>query len=316
MLKLGVEQDVVPSFTRWFLEAITEPGHPTESAHWFVEKVSKPRVTMFEKSREFVHSAQDITDISPSTEWLSPHPVPKLTGGEVHIWRAPLALAPEMLTRLKSTLSEDELARVERFVFDRDATSFTAARGILRDLLGRYLACPPQSVHFAYGAFGKPELAPGRGRLGELIRFNLSHSHGLALFALAIDRNVGIDLEMIRPDAAAQDIAARYFSADETKELKSLPVEEQDEGFFTCWTRKEAYVKARGNGLQIPLDSFSVTFSPGQPAILSAQDGTDWSIESFVPAVGKEQKSVAAFVVEGREYRRRFFEWSFEYPKG
>jgi 4'-phosphopantetheinyl transferase len=239
--------------------------------------------------------------------WLSPQVHPRLNPQNVHVWRASLNSDADVLGQLESMLSSDERARAQRFIFERDRHSFTIARGILRHLLGQYLTCPPQTIEFSYGSNGKPEL--GGSHSGSPIRFNLSHSHGLALFAITLGRNVGIDLELVRQESAGEDIAARYFSEQETNELRSLPVEQRPEGFFRCWTGKEAYVKAIGSGLQIPLNSFHVSLLPGRPATLSADDETSWSIESFVPIVGEKQTYVAALVVEGRNHRTDFFEW-------
>ena len=126
--------------------------------------------------------------------------------------------------------------------------------------------------------------------------FNLSHSHGLAVYAFALGREVGIDLEPIRPDFVSDDIAGRYFSTQELNELRALSPESGLEGFFLCWTSKEAYVKARGEGLQIPLESFSVSLTPGQREVLESADSSRWGLHSFQPA----PRYVAAIVGEGK----------------
>jgi 4'-phosphopantetheinyl transferase len=233
---------------------------------------------------------------------------PRLTRRDVHVWRAPLDSDPETFGRLESVLSEDERERAQRFIFERDRDSFTVARGILRHLLGQHLQCPPQAIEFSYGPNGKPEL--GSSHSHSPLRFNLSHSHGRAVFAITLERRVGIDLEFVRAESARQDIAARYFSTQEVNELRSLPAEQRAEGFFLCWTRKEAYVKAKGAGLQIPLDSFHVSLSPGQPVTLSTHDETVWSIESFASLDDEPHTHVAALVVEGRNHSTGFFEWN------
>jgi 4'-phosphopantetheinyl transferase len=249
--------------------------------------------------------------MSANAHWLSPQVHPKLTGEDVHIWRASLNLDLAAFQQLESTLSWDERTRARRFIFERDQHSFTVARGILRHLLGRYLKCLPQTIEFSYGPNGKPELGD---RHESLARFNLSHSHGAAVFAVALDRRIGVDLELVRTESAKEDIAARYFSAQETDELRNLPAEQRAEGFFLCWTRKEAYIKANGAGLQIPLNSFNVSLSPGQPATLSVNDDSGWGIESFdVPVSGEGQNGyVAALVVEGENYHTTFFTWDRE----
>jgi 4'-phosphopantetheinyl transferase len=259
---------------------------------------------------DFVPGPLTITDMSTNRDWLSPQMHPRLTRQDVHVWRASLSSDPQVFRRLESTLSGSERERAQRFVLERDRNSFTVARGILRHLLGEYLRCPPRTIEFSYGSNGKPELVSGRWRLP--VRFNLSHSHGVVLFAIALDRRVGIDLELVRTEAAGKDIAARYFSAQETNELRGLPTEQQAEGFFLCWTRKEAYIKAKGGGLQIPLNSFHVSLSPGQPVTLSADDEAVWSIESFVPQKDYPHTHVAALVVEGKNHSTRFFDWAPE----
>jgi 4'-phosphopantetheinyl transferase len=214
--------------------------------------------------------------------WSSPPKKLELPERELHIWRADLNLAPETLKRLALTLDNDEKARAARFHFARDRDHFTACRGILRELLGEYLGSSPASIEFSYGAYGKPAHRPGDSR--PPIRFNVSHSSGRAVLAFARNCEIGIDLEPISPEFAGEEIAKRYFSAREVAELIALPVEMRPEGFSLCWTRKEAYVKARGLGLQIPLDSFSVSLTPNQPELLESEDSNRWSLRSFMPA--------------------------------
>src|ERR1700737_245271 len=214
--------------------------------------------------------------------WSSPPRNPELPESEIHIWRANLDLEPEVLNLLGSTLDNDENARAARFHFARDRDHFTACRGILRVLLGGYAGRSPALIEFAYGEFGKP--AQHSRNSGSPIRFNLSHSAGVAVFAFAHNREIGIDLEAISPEFAGEEIARRYFSAREVAELMALPAQTRPEGFSLCWTRKEAYMKARGLGLQIPLDSFSVSLTPNQPERLESEDSHRWYLRSFKPA--------------------------------
>lgn len=240
-------------------------------------------------------------------EWLFPLATPELAGHEIHVWRASLTWDQATLRSLESTLADDERARAERFVFEPDRDHFIAAHGFLRNLLGGYLHCPPETADFTYGPHGKPFVA-SRGPEPHVC-FNLSHSHGVALIAVGRERQIGIDIELIRPQFAGEEIAKRYFAAKEIDELSKLPVELRAEGFFLCWTRKEAYVKARGDGLQVPLDSFSVSVSPDAPATLSSADESRWRIESFVPSLVSEPDYVASVVAEGKDWRPRYFEW-------
>ena len=242
-----------------------------------------------------------------TTEWSSPPVTPELARGEIHVWSASLVTDEVTLRSLEATLVDEERERARRFIFERDRDRYVAARGILRDLLGQYLRCAPRSIEFAYGPYGKPAITGAASRSG--ICFNLSHSHGLAVVAIGREQEVGIDVELIRAEFASEAIAKRYFSAKEIDELSRLPVELRTEGFFLCWTRKEAYIKAKGDGLQIPLDSFDVSLSPGRPATLSSVDAPHWSIESFVPSLVSKPRYAAAVVAERKDWAARYFEW-------
>jgi 4'-phosphopantetheinyl transferase len=242
-----------------------------------------------------------------ATEWLSPLATPELARGEIHVWRASLSVDQPALRGLEPTLADEEKARAARFIFERDRDRYIAARGILRDVLAKYLRCAPQTIEFVYGPHGKPAVACATSH--RAICFNLSHSHGLAVIAIGHERELGIDVELIRPEFASEAIAKRYFSATEIEELSRLPAALRSEGFFLCWTRKEAYIKAKGDGLQIPLDSFDVSLSPGRPATLSSADEPRWGIESFIPCVASEQSFAGAIVAEGKDWLARYFEW-------
>jgi len=242
--------------------------------------------------------------LKPTITWLPPPADPALPPGELHIWSAPLDVTEDSVRGFAAHLSADEMARAEKFVFARDREHFIVARGILRMLLGRYLRKPPAGIALCKGPRDKPYL---RAETGEPpLKFNLSHSHGLALYACARQREVGIDLERLRPDFAGAEIAERFFSAHEQEELRALPAELRTEGFFLCWTRKEAYLKARGDGLQIPLDSFDVTLTPHQPAELRSTDSARWTLLSFTPA----PDYVAAAVAEGSGWSTKSFDGS------
>jgi 4'-phosphopantetheinyl transferase len=238
--------------------------------------------------------------MSAEIQWVSPVETPELPDDEVHIWRASLEIGSAAKQRFESQLADDEGIRAERFIFDRDRSRFIAARGVLRDVLGRYLRRPPHTIDFVYGPRGKPALA--NGGLRHPICFNLSHSHGLAVIGITREREIGIDMELIRPEISGEDIAKRYFSAGEVNELNKLPPELRAEGFFHCWTRKEAYVKARGDGLSIPLDSFDVSLTPGLPAVLNSADRSQWNLRSFAPA----PDYVGAIIAEGSCWQLRF----------
>jgi 4'-phosphopantetheinyl transferase len=235
--------------------------------------------------------------------WITPHEHPALHHGELHIWRASLECAPAVLCGLETTLCAAETARAARFHFPRDRNYFVAGRGILRSLLGAYLRKSPESLKFIYGPQDKPALEIQDP--SSPVNFNLSHSHGLAVYAFALVREVGVDVELIRPEFVSDDIAERYFSPSELEELRALPQDLRAEGFFNCWTRKEAYVKARGEGLQISLKDFDVSLTPGKAPELESVDSSRWSLRSFEPA----PSYVAAVVAEGKDLKLLHWDW-------
>lgn len=176
-------------------------------------------------------------------------------------------------------MTDDERQRAARFRFERDRTRFVCARGLLRALLSSELGVAPDLIRFVYGPHGKPSLAKGQADSG--LRFNVSHSDGLGLFVLARDRAVGVDLEKVRPLRYGHAVAERFFAADECAALSGLTGDAWDRGFFRCWTRKEAFVKAVGDGLSYPLRAFSVAVSEGEPARLLRVDGDASASERY-----------------------------------
>ena len=240
--------------------------------------------------------------------WSTPPKQLQLPEGEIHIWRARLNVAAEVLDRLGSTLAHDEKARAQRFRFSRDRDHFIACRGILRELLGGYLRVSPVAIEFSYAAYGKPAYCSRDST--SPIRFNLSHSGDQAVLAFCRNSEIGIDLESIQTEFGGEEIAARYFSAPELAELRALPEAVKPEGFFLCWTRKEAYLKARGLGLQLPLDSFSVSLTPGRPESLQSEDSDRWNLHSFRSAPDFVAAVVYERVQEGREFHLRYWDWT------
>jgi 4'-phosphopantetheinyl transferase len=193
-----------------------------------------------------------------------PATVPELLAGEAHVWQASLDRPRGELARLASTLSADELERADRFATCELRDRFVAGRGILRELLARYVRLPADSLRFEYGLAGKPELAwPEHG-----LRFNLSHSRGVAAYAVTGGARVGVDVEETRNVKDLDGVASLCFSARERATLRRLPARAREPAFFACWTRKEAYLKALGDGLTVPLEDFDVAFAPGEAAAL------------------------------------------------
>jgi len=228
------------------------------------------------------------------------------TRDEVHVWR--VALNESQVAKLRPALSPNECARADRFHFARDRNRFVVARGTLRTILGAYLKKEPRQLSFSYSPYGKPALAddPDTHELS----FNLSHANELALIAVTRERGIGVDIEFIRPQFASEAIAERFFSDNEVAALRALPEAVQSEAFFNCWTRKEAYIKAIGEGMSLPLDQFDVSFAPGEKAALlgNLRDGNEvsrWSLQELTPGPGY----VAALAVEGNDWQLRCWKW-------
>lgn len=238
--------------------------------------------------------------------WGPPPPHPGLGEG-VHVWCAPLNPPDDVVRRYRELLAPDEWARADRFRFDQHRRQFTVARGVLRTLLGRYLEVDPRRVEFRYGSHGKPEL--GGALAGSDLRFNVSHSGELALYAVSRGRELGVDIELVHPMDDGMEIAERFFSAAENVVFRSLAASAREEAFFNCWTRKEAYIKAVGEGLSFPLHAFDVSLAPGEPArLLGARDpeqAARWTLRELDPAPGYK----AALVAEGDGWEVECWAW-------
>jgi 4'-phosphopantetheinyl transferase len=242
----------------------------------------------------------------PETSWTHSPVHPSLSGDEVHVWRASLDRPAAEYARL---LSNDEQARADRLRFEQQRRRFIVGRGTLRIILGRYLNLSPEEIKFEYHANGKPILRDGL--LQSEIRFNLSHSEELALLAVTQQREVGIDLETLRPNLDVGRLAEQFFSPEEKAELKALPPDRKLASFFSGWTRKEAYLKARGEGLTYPLDQFSVSMDCDKPAkLLDVKDDprelSRWSFHTLAPAPGY----IGALAVEGHHWH--LAQWQLE----
>jgi 4'-phosphopantetheinyl transferase len=219
--------------------------------------------------------------------WLSPQTNPDLNRGEIHVWRTTLDQLPSRLAHDLACLSEDERARAMRFHFEEHRRDFIVARAFLRTILAGYLGIDRSQVKLMYSSYGKPSIVATR--TSPPLFFNLTHSHRLALLAVTREAEIGIDVEYVR--GVDDGIPERYFSPSEVAALRALPDHLQQEAFFNCWTRKEAYIKARGHGLSLALDKFDVSLVPGAPAaILDIRDEMEepsaWKIEHLAPAEG------------------------------
>ncbi len=245
---------------------------------------------------------------SNHTSWSFPPATIILGSNEVHVWRASLDELRPQRDSFLHTLAADERTRAQRFYFQTDRERFITAHGVLRAILGLYLNREPKCLSFCYGSHGKPALACEYG--GDAIRFNMSHSQGAALYAVTRNREIGVDLEFIRCDLEVEQIAERFFSPYEIATLRALPVHLRRYAFFLCWCRKEAYIKARGEGLSIPLDQFDVSLTPGEPAALlstrpDADEALRWSLLGLTLASGYS----AALAVEGRGETLSCWRW-------
>jgi 4'-phosphopantetheinyl transferase len=211
----------------------------------------------------------------------------------IWVWQANLELPESSIQDLLTSLSDDERKRADRFRRDSDRQSFIAARGILRTLLGGYLQCAPDAVQFSYSDRGKPFLADST------FQFNLSHSQGLALYAIAYNRLVGIDLEFIR-SIEVEPLAKRFFSDREYQHLCQLSDDRKNEAFFTYWTAKEAHLKATGEGL-IGLQQVEILWEGEQLSVhpLPSNNFTQFSLQRLHPALGY----AAALAVEGKDWQ-------------
>lgn len=235
--------------------------------------------------------------LTTETAWVAPPRTLVLGPGRVHVWRVSLrGWSPGELAELKQMLSPDEELRAARFHFQRDRERFVVARGVLRRLLGRYLQIAPAAVRFAYSSYGKPSVAAPATTL----RFNLSHSHELALLAVAEGQELGVDIEYQAAARAEPDMTRQFCAPAELATLASLPPELWATGFYTVWTRKEAFIKAHGEGLSLPLTRIAVSLLPGEPArLIHSHDPADldrWSLHALEPA----PEYAAALAVAGQ----------------
>lgn len=221
-----------------------------------------------------------------------------LNDDDVQVWQVILEQDTTILAHLHGLLNAEEQQRAARFYFPADQGRYTVGRGVLRLLLGCYLQVAPTQVTFVYNPYGKPELTPVNG--APPLHFNLSHSGEVALYAFARQRPLGIDIERMKADLAWRDLAPHVFSPYEQQVLATLPAAEQLPAFYRGWTRKEAYIKARGMGLSLALDQFDVSIQADQPPRLLAtrdnpQEAARWTLCELPCPAGY----AAALVVAG-----------------
>lgn len=223
--------------------------------------------------------------------------------GEVHLWPVPLEVTDAAQPGLERLLSDQERERARGYVFQRDRRRFIAGRAMLRIVLARYLGLPADEIEFRQGPNGKPFLS---NRWARGLEFNLSKSHGLALIAICVGEEVGVDLELVRDIKDATGIVQRFFCPEEIAQWAALDPAQRTRAFFDCWTRKEAYVKAVGGGLQIPLNAFAVTFRPGEtPTVRPHGERSCWSIFDVCPSAAY----AGALAIRGSGWRCVTIPW-------
>jgi len=231
-----------------------------------------------------------------------------LNENEVHIFYTQINSAKENVPVLKTFLSGEEKRKVSGYIFEKDRITRIISRGVLRSILSRYLTIKPEDIVILSDEYGKPFLDKKINR--QEIRFNLSHSGDFIIYAVTSGKNIGIDVEEITETGSIEDIIEHDFSNHEKTLFGSMPAELKTRAFFSCWTRKEAYIKALGSGLSYPLKKFSVSIDPDEKAVLlydENEKASNWSLREI--CITREY--AAAVAVEGNEINYDFFRWTF-----
>lgn len=234
----------------------------------------------------------------------------RLANAKVHVWHASLEQPANVVQKLEAVLSNDERQKAEEFRYQEHRQSFVISRGILRNLLSRYTNIQPKHIQLKYTLTGKPYLA-NRGETQDL-SFNLSHAGLLVLYAISWGRQVGIDVECIRPMEEMNQVAHRIFSPKEYRKFQKVNQEARLKAFYNCLTRKEAFLKARGDGIYFPPQAVEVSFEPGFSARVLSIDGKEqeakqWSMHDIKTWDGY----AAALVVEGNDYSISHKQWTY-----
>jgi len=227
---------------------------------------------------------------------------------EVHAWLIDVEADDSVIAELGAVLSTEEHSRCMKFRFQADRRRYLVSHGALRQVLSLYLGIAPQQLKFTHGRYGKPclEGAPAPGDL----RFNLSHSGDKALVGVTRGREIGVDIEFIQSQFDWERLAERFFAPQEVEMLRGLVHESRNRAFFSCWTRKEAYLKAKGLGLQLPLQDFSVSLAPGEPATLLSHKTEPGEVDRWSLAeVSAGPNYVAVIAVEGHGWELKSWQW-------
>ena len=243
-----------------------------------------------------------------TSSWEAPPEIFSIGNLHVHVWRMRLGSSDYQAGEMQSKLSTEEKHRAAKFQSRDDRTRYATAHYYTRKILSKYLGLQPEKIRFAYNQYNKPALEENTKASG--LRFNLSHSAEIALLAVANGFKVGADIELVKHDKATEDIARRFFLSREVELLLNQPEQIRDEAFLRIWTRKEAYIKARGEGMAIPLDQFEVSFHPGDPPKIlwmkdDPQAAARWSLFHLEP----EKGYTGALAVEGHPDQLIVFRW-------
>jgi 4'-phosphopantetheinyl transferase len=230
------------------------------------------------------------------------------------VWFIDLREAAPAATRMNDVLSVAERSRAEKFHFEKDRVKYIIAHCALRQILAGYLHTDPSGLEFLEGPHGKPKLV--LRSFWPTLNFNLSHSHEAALVAVILGRNIGVDIEYIKPGFQWQEIAARFFAPGEIEILLALRPEQQQRAFFQCWTRKEAYIKGKGGGLSIPLQDFEVSLAPGERAALRSHKADPEEVKRWAfSEIDFRPDYAAAVAIEGHDGELKCFNWSGQWPE-
>jgi 4'-phosphopantetheinyl transferase len=261
-------------------------------------------------NKRILSCESDVTDTAhkPIDKWGRPFAGEELGADDAHVWRASLDQPADMIAKLAPLLSQEEYQRAQRFHRPADRLRFIAGRGILRKIISAYLSLAPDVIQFVYNQYGKPFISAAQNH--GALAFNLSHSNGMALYAVARRRRVGIDVEYMREDFATLEVAEQFFSKDEFEALKAAPSDKRTKAFFDCWSRKESYIKAIGMGVSYPLDGFAVSLTPDvAPALLKvdadAAEAARWNMSELDAGDGY----AAALIVENPPVALSQFQW-------
>ena len=252
-----------------------------------------------------LHTSAEQTPATESLLWPVPRVRPTLKVDEVHVWAACLEQPASTVHALESVLSIQELNRADRFHSDRDRRRYVVSHGILRRVLASYRQTDPRALRFTIGKNGKPALADETGPTA--LRFNLSHTEDMALIAVTLGREIGVDVERVRPISELESIVESYFTPGERDTLRTMENADRRDAFYRCWTRKESYAKAIGGELAVALGGFDTMLS--QPADLpagSAARASGWNLHELLPADGY----VGAVAIDGAVSRLMSWRWT------